>query len=115
MSGVEVVANCSPTCKIKGCQLGTASIMVENARRIQKSIDESIKESKVGMALWCDKGKHAFSEKEDNMNGTRKITRDGRTILEDYLICSACMERETGIPAIENVPVGDKVPNEVDW
>jgi hypothetical protein len=71
---------------------------------MQVTVSARVKDARMGFALWCDEGKHAFSEKADNMTGTRTVTRDGKREVEDYLICSDCMSRKTNIPAIENIP-----------
>lgn len=48
----------------------------------------------MGMALWCDEGDHAFSEKADSMTGTRKTTKNGRTEVVDWVVCNDCMEKK---------------------
>lgn len=106
VSNVAVVSNCSELCIRSGCQYGTASIMFDKAKRLNDSASLAIKDAKVGMALWCDEGQHAFSEKEDNMAGTRTVTRNGQKEVEDYLICSVCMNQKSArpVPQIANVP-----------
>jgi len=58
----------------------------------------------MGMALWCDQGEHAFSEKDDSSTLNRKVTVDGVTSFEEMVICSKCLAKMYGEPAAPAQP-----------
>jgi hypothetical protein len=91
LADVAVVANCSAECKIRGCQYDNAIRLLGLARGMQVSISAKVKDARMGFALWCDKGNHAFSENDDCFTGSRTVSKNGSKETVSYVMCQPCM------------------------
>jgi hypothetical protein len=95
-------------CLLNGCQLGRASEMAAEAKRM---LDQAISEKREAMsgALWCDLGGHAFSSR-DKKRATYKVQTfddDGNPAEDELTACGPhAAERQATLKPRAAIPQG---------
>jgi hypothetical protein len=84
------VERASPLCDSEGCKLSTAQRILEQVQDVLESRNH------MSVALWCDQGGHAFSERDPGrqrvtVNTLDEATDREVTVAKDF--CGECADR----------------------